>query len=192
MVVHGQQGSPRRPLGDGPEADRLTVCLPAGSAGALALVPLTRSWAQAVSADSPGEFAWAAGFPTEGDRQVSGWVLEGRRRTPSRGRPWGPWVMLLDGAAIGGVGFHEPPELDPEGWVELGYGIAEPFRGRGLTTACVRALIEVAAEAGVTRIRATCLPGNLASGRVLAKAGLIRAGSDEDGEDLWVLPSPSA
>ena len=49
-------------------------------------------------------------------------------------------------------------------------------------------MIALAAAAGVTRIRATCLPENRASAAVLTKAGLVRVGSDADGENLWVLP----
>lgn len=157
----------------------------------MALVPLTAAWAEAILTGEPGELRWSAGFPTAGDEQVSRWHAQGRRRTPSRRWPWGPWVVLLDGQAIGGIGFHEPPEMDPDGWVELGYGIAEPVQGRGIATRAVLALIDVARHAGVTRVRATCLPGNLASARVLEKAGLRRVGSDADGEDLWVLGDAS-
>ena len=158
--------------------------------GDLALTPLTRAWAAAILEGRPGEFTWSPDFPTPGDRQVSQWLVEGRRRTPSTAWPWGPWVVLEQGRAVGGVGFHEPPEMDPEGWVELGYGIAGSAQGRGIATAATLAMIALARQAGVSRVRATCLPGNTASGRVLAKAGLVRAGSDADGEDLWVLPGP--
>lgn len=156
----------------------------------LTLVPLTRDWAEGIVAGDPRGLPWAPGFPTEGDRQVSSWLIEGRRQAPTEAEPWGPWVVLLDGLAVGGIGFHEPPASDPQGWVELGYGIAGEFQGRGVCTQAVGVLVAKASAAGVTRIRATCLPENAASARVLAKAGFYREGMDADGEDLWVLREP--
>lgn len=160
------------------------------AAGTLALIPLTREWAEAIASGEPRGLPWAPGFPTTGDQQVSAWLLEGRRMTPTEAAPWGPWVVLVDGDAVGGIGFHEPPAMDPQGWVELGYGIAQEFQGRGICTQAVGVLVTKARAAGVTSIRATCLPENAASARVLEKAGFRREGTDADGEVLWVLPTP--
>lgn len=72
----------------------------------------------------------------------------------------------------------------PVGWVslriaerdlatgEIGYSIVRDFRGRGIATEAVRALLDEAfAEAGLTRINAYCLPENMPSRRLLEKLG---------------------
>jgi ribosomal-protein-alanine N-acetyltransferase len=59
----------------------------------------------------------------------------------------------------------------------LGYWIGQPYAGRGLATAAVRALAGFAfRSARLHRLEASCLPGNLASRRVLEKAGFRQEG----------------
>ncbi|MGV9007543.1 MAG: GNAT family N-acetyltransferase [Brevundimonas sp.] len=59
----------------------------------------------------------------------------------------------------------------------VGYWIGEPFAGRGHATAAVRALVAFAfGPLHLHRIEAACVPGNLASRRVLEKAGFIHEG----------------
>ena len=54
----------------------------------------------------------------------------------------------------------------------LGYWIGRAFAGRGLATAAVRALADHAFQGlGLHRVEAACVPTNLASRRVLEKAG---------------------
>jgi ribosomal-protein-alanine N-acetyltransferase len=59
----------------------------------------------------------------------------------------------------------------------LGYWIGEPYQGRGYTTEAV-GLIARFAFAGLQlhRVEAACLPENIASRRVLEKAGFVREG----------------
>ena len=60
---------------------------------------------------------------------------------------------------------------------ELGYWLAEPFWGRGIMTKAVRALTEHAfREFPLNRIYAEPFATNLASVRVLEKAGFLREG----------------
>ena len=64
-----------------------------------------------------------------------------------------------------------------DGTAELGYRVAERVAGRGVATACVRELCRLAAsEHGVRRLRARTTHENLASQRVLAKAGFVADG----------------
>jgi RimJ/RimL family protein N-acetyltransferase len=77
--------------------------------------------------------------------------------------------LAATGAAIGGIGFFGPPEY---GTVELGYGIVASMRGRGAATAAVRAALDIARRHGATAAVATTTVGNVASRRVLEKAGL--------------------
>ncbi|MDI1328380.1 MAG: GNAT family protein [Brevundimonas sp.] len=54
----------------------------------------------------------------------------------------------------------------------LGYWIGKPFAGRGHATAAVRAMVAYAFDdLNLHRVEAACVPGNLASRRVLEKAG---------------------
>lgn len=54
----------------------------------------------------------------------------------------------------------------------LGYWIGQPFAGRGLATAAVRALVGYAFEdLNLHRVEAACVPTNQASRRVLEKSG---------------------
>lgn len=59
----------------------------------------------------------------------------------------------------------------------LGYWIGEPFERRGYTTEAVRLVVRFAFQSlQLHRIEAACLPENLASRRVLEKAGFVREG----------------
>jgi len=70
---------------------------------------------------------------------------------------------------------------------ELGYWIARDWWGMGLATEAVRAVLEIAAALGHSRLRAWHSLDNAASGRVLAKAGFrltggnVRSASNERG-----------
>ncbi|GAC1358261.1 MAG: GNAT family protein [Vulcanimicrobiaceae bacterium] len=76
---------------------------------------------------------------------------------------------------------------------EIGYSLVREFRGRGLATEAVRALIEEAFEqAKLERISAYCVPGNIASRRVLENlgfrdAGLVHHGASVGGRPVDVL-----
>ncbi len=59
----------------------------------------------------------------------------------------------------------------------LGYWIGQPFAGRGLATAAVRAVVRYALDRlKLHRLEAACLPANLASKRVLEKSGFKQEG----------------
>jgi len=70
--------------------------------------------------------------------------------------------------------FHFRPESEDEPYqVELGYRLRRPFWGMGYATEGSRALIEKGfVELGVERVFATTMVVNVASRRVLEKAGL--------------------
>jgi RimJ/RimL family protein N-acetyltransferase len=78
----------------------------------------------------------------------------------------------------------------PVGWVslriaerdletgEIGYSIVRDFRGRGVATEAVRALLDEAfTEGGLARIHAYCLPENLASRRLLERLAFRQEGT---------------
>jgi ribosomal-protein-alanine N-acetyltransferase len=64
-----------------------------------------------------------------------------------------------------------------DGTAELGYRVAQHIAGRGVATATVRELCQLAAARyGLLTIRAATADQNVASQRVLTKAGFIPAG----------------
>ncbi len=103
--------------------------------------------------------------------------------------PWQFGFAVIDeptGQVVGTAGFKGPPESN--GQVEIAYGIAPLFQGRGYATAAAAYLVSFARQhAGVTRICAHTLPEKNASTRVLEKNGFACVGQVEDPDDgpVW-------
>lgn len=86
------------------------------------------------------------------------------------------FAMEYGGEAVGGIGFQLGTDIARLS-VEMGYWLAEPLWGRGLTTRAVTAASEWAFESyQVIRIFATVFSHNVASVRVLEKSGFEREG----------------
>lgn len=89
--------------------------------------------------------------------------------------PWYTYFLLIrrsDQWVMGVSGFKGAPT--PLGSVELGYAIHEDYRNQGYMSEAVRALVQWAFEhEECHRIIAETLRDNLASQRVLQKAGLM-------------------
>ncbi len=89
--------------------------------------------------------------------------------------PWYTYFLLLqesDRQALGVCGFKGAPTQF--GSVELGYAIHEDYRNRGYMTEAVKALVDWAfTHESCDRVTAETLRENIASQRVLQKAGLI-------------------
>jgi [ribosomal protein S5]-alanine N-acetyltransferase len=92
----------------------------------------------------------------------------------------GAWYVLADadGTVLGRFNLYLDVDGGPGGRVaHLGYRMAEQAAGRGLATAAVRELAPLAASRhGVRTLRAAVAHGNLASQRVLIKAGFQPVG----------------
>ncbi len=83
-------------------------------------------------------------------------------------------IMRKDGTNIGNLSFKGTPD---EGIVEIGYGIAEEYRGFGYATEALETILEWAFDQpGVTSVAAETGPDNLASQRVLEKCGFSPTG----------------
>ncbi len=128
------------------------------------------------------------GFYVSGE--VSPPWLEALRNSVGQGpNPWrhGFWIIEKEsGQIIGGAGFKGAP--DPEGMVEIAYGVVPSREGRGYATEAARALIHFACrEPRVRTIRAHTLPQANASTRVLTKCGFVHIGPVVDPEDgpVW-------
>ena len=73
------------------------------------------------------------------------------------------------GLAVGGIGFFGCP--DGHGRVEFGYGLVPSARGQGLASEAVQVALDHAARKGATVAVAETETSNIASQRVLTKAG---------------------
>ena len=86
------------------------------------------------------------------------------------------FAIEYGGEAVGGIGFKQGVDIARLS-IEIGYWLAEPFWGRGLTTRAVAATSEWAFDNyKVVRIFATAFSHNVASIRVLDKSGFQREG----------------
>jgi [ribosomal protein S5]-alanine N-acetyltransferase len=85
-----------------------------------------------------------------------------------------PWVIMrnADHALLGMI------EVRLDGFrADLGYGLARPYWGHGYATEAVQAVVRWAlSQENIYRVWATCDVENLASARVLEKAGMQREG----------------
>ena len=79
--------------------------------------------------------------------------------------------------AVGGIGVRLQNDVERTS-AEIGYWLGEPFWNKGIMTAAVRAFTDYAfAQFSLTRVFAVSFAGNVASHRVLEKAGYVREGT---------------
>ena len=91
-------------------------------------------------------------------------------------------VTKESGGILGGCGFKGEPS---NGRVEIGYGVANSARCRGIATAAVVQLLDLAASSDLVRhVDAHILPDNIASSKVVSRLGFSRGDTiiDPDGE----------
>lgn len=133
---------------------------------------------------------WVESLPAEVRSEISAeWLSAVSGLTAAD--PWycGFRIVLIDaGLAVGSTAFKGAPTAT--GSVELGYGVDESVRGRGLATEAVGLLLRFCADqANVRRVIAHTKPDNTASIRVLQKCEFTCCGlcqHPEDGEVfLW-------
>lgn len=89
---------------------------------------------------------------------------------------WGPWLVVAraERTLVGDAGFKGRPTA--AGTVEIGYGIVPAYRQRGYATEAVRGLTSWAFAQGARAVTAETEDANIASRRVLEKAGLRQVG----------------
>jgi RimJ/RimL family protein N-acetyltransferase len=94
------------------------------------------------------------------------WIRGVKSRSPETS-----FAIDVDSEAVGGIGFVMHGDVERVS-AEIGYWLGEPFWGRGITSAALRAVTQYAMEThGLTRIFAVPFAWNAASCRVLEKAG---------------------
>jgi RimJ/RimL family protein N-acetyltransferase len=138
-------------------------------------------------ANDPGSRTWARGFPLPGTRVAARNLVQQAECGNDR---WGLFQIILreTGEVIGDIGFHGPP--DETGTVEIGYGIVEQYRGRGLAGESAAAICGLAwSRPEVSRIIAQTDRDNAASAGVLRHAG-FREDDIADGLRNFSLDRP--
>ncbi|HPH83358.1 MAG TPA: GNAT family protein, partial [Flavobacteriales bacterium] len=80
-------------------------------------------------------------------------------------------AIEVEGEAVGGIGIHRQSDIMRKN-AELGYWLAEPFWGKGITSQAVQKMVEYAFNTfDINRIYARPFGTNTASQRVLEKSG---------------------
>jgi ribosomal-protein-alanine N-acetyltransferase len=128
---------------------------------------------------------WHPDYPGQDDRDAATLYRPGDA--------WAPRHIVRGTTALGSVGFFGPPEAAPDGVLEaeVGYGLVEEARGWGFATEALQALLAETDGLGV-RVRASVVPTNKPSVRVLAKCGFTELrGANEDGELVMARPLPA-
>ncbi|MFI0724465.1 GNAT family N-acetyltransferase [Streptomyces sp. NPDC021224] len=129
----------------------------------------------------PAGLVWIDGAPGEGTIGAASMTVAAA--VAGLYRPgWGVFAIQrsADGTALGGAGFHGPPDA---GAVEIGYDLSASGRGEGWATDAARALCRWAlGQPEVDRVLATTEPGNGASQAVLGRVGFVRVA---DRGELW-------
>jgi len=128
----------------------------------LVLEPLSQETARAILEGTPDGLRRGRGWPHADTLDALGLVAEHGSEA---------WLILEDGVVVGDAGTHGPPDENRE--VEIGYGLAEQARGRGLASEFVPALAQaLLARPEVGRVVARAvLADNLPSRRALERAG---------------------
>jgi RimJ/RimL family protein N-acetyltransferase len=133
----------------------------------LVLEPITREVAEAILDGELSAVRAGQGWPHRDTRDVLAIAL-------SEGVAPG-WFVLLDGQVIGECGPQRA--ANAAGEVELGYGLAAPYRGRGLAKELVRAMSDwLLRQPGIRRLIACPSVENPASRAVLVSAGFEPVG----------------
>lgn len=101
-------------------------------------------------------------------------------------------VLREEGVIVGSAGFHMRP--DPEGMIEIGLGIIEEYRGRGLATEALHGMWGwVVDQPGVITLRYTVSPDNAPSQAIIRRLGFEYRGQQMDEvdgpEDVFELPA---
>ncbi len=146
----------------------------------LRLHPASPADARQLAHGGDGGWRWLGGGPGSGTRDLAG-IVERADDVGWHRPPWGLYVIVreADSVAVGGTGFHAPPDV--QGSVEVGYELDPAARGFGYATETLLALAGFAfTHPAVRSVTATTYPENAASQRVLRRAGFTRR-DDLDG-----------
>jgi ribosomal-protein-alanine N-acetyltransferase len=89
------------------------------------------------------------------------------------------FAIDIDGQSVGGIGIHPQDDIHKRN-AELGYWLAEPYWGLGITSSAIKEMVNFAFETyDIDRVFARPFGSNIASQRVLEKNGFILEGKFE-------------
>jgi RimJ/RimL family protein N-acetyltransferase len=123
--------------------------------------------------------------PGEYDRDAMQFFLEKLTQGGAEAVGWYGWYAIRQGTQdepailIGACGYMGPP--DEAGTAEVGYSIAERWRGQGLAQEAVESLSENALRNGAKKIVAHARRDNPGSIAVLRKCGFRESQSADNG-----------
>jgi RimJ/RimL family protein N-acetyltransferase len=139
----------------------------------LVLVPMTPEVVTEMLAGDVSGIRAAEGYPHED-------TLVPMRTAAKYGVDLPGWFVTLDGLVIGDC--HTHGSADEAGDIEIGYGLAEPYRGRGLGSELVKAFSQwLLRQEGNRRVVARHVPvDNVPSRRALESAGFVLEDADEE------------
>lgn len=129
--------------------------------------------------------SFIAGIEDENLRQAYQEMLDSCLRNPHLWEWYAIWMIeLKDGTHIGELCFKGITET---GGVEIGYGVAEDYQGCGYAAEAVSAVTDWAlSQHCVTFVSAETEELNIASQKVLAKAGFIPTGESGEEGQLYI------
>jgi [ribosomal protein S5]-alanine N-acetyltransferase len=140
------------------------------------LQPLRTDHAQSILAFERANRAYFAGFISDrGDDYFQHFTEQHDALLANQASGGGAYYVLVadDGSVMGRFNLV----LAGDGAAVLGYRIAEKVAGRGVATAGVREICQLASEQhGVRSVKAATPHTNVASQRVLLKAGFVLVG----------------
>jgi ribosomal-protein-alanine N-acetyltransferase len=140
------------------------------------LQPLREDHAPAVLAfERMNRSYFAASITDRGDEYFQDFTARHTALLAEQASGVGAYYVLVadDGSVMGRFNLF----LDGDGTANLGYRVAESVAGQGVATTAVRALCKLAAEQhGVRTVRAATTGANVASQKVLLKAGFVAVG----------------
>lgn len=147
----------------------------------------TFAWLQGRAAPPAPGLALAPDFADPEDLQILE-ALASRVRDESCP---GAWLMQVGSVAVGLISYKQSPASCRD--VEIGYGVAPAWRGRGVARRAVSELIRMAREdSRLHGLEAQTLESNLASQRVLQRNGFKRVARRREPEsealEIWRLP----
>jgi RimJ/RimL family protein N-acetyltransferase len=121
-------------------------------------------------------------------------ALEAARRPAPADLALFAFVSESRAQVVGSAMLMRRPEA---GRIEIGYGVSESARGKGVATAAVRQLVARAfVDPDVGEVYAETAVDNPASRRVIERAGFSHIGqreSEDDGRvDQWLIARPSS
>jgi [ribosomal protein S5]-alanine N-acetyltransferase len=140
------------------------------------LQPLGEDHAEAVLAfERLNRSYFAASISDRGDEYFHEFTTRHTSLLADQASGIGAYYVLVadDGTVMGRFNLT----LAGDGTAELGYRVAERVAGRGVATMAVRELCTLASvQHGVRTLRAATTPANIASQKVLLKAGFVAVG----------------